>query len=396
MQLAEPMIEDWRAFTTHVSLDDAVIAQDAVTLTWSDRRVSLFHFAWLRDNCACSQCVHPLTREQVFEIADMPDDLRIQAASIDHNGALNTQWTDGHRSVYGPGWLRAHAYDETSRAERRGGDQVQPWCSEYGAALTAFDWHEIRHDDTALLAWLVALRRTGLTLLRGVPSTPDTVAEVAQRISFIRESNFGVLFDVVSKPTPDSNAYTSINLPPHTDLPTRELQPGLQFLHCLINEASGGDSIFIDGFALAAHLRQHEPEVFATLTSVPFEFWNKSATSDYRASAPVIALDGAGEVSEVRHANFLRGPVSARSELMPEIYHAYRRFIQLGRDPRFRVQRRLAAGEMWAFDNRRVLHARTEFDPQTGARHLQGCYIDRDELLSRIRVLERAVGAKAR
>ena len=62
-------------------------------------------------------------------------------------------------------------------------------------------------------------------------------------------------------------------------------------------------------------------------------------------------------------------------------------------EPRFRVQRRLRAGDMWAFDNRRVMHARTEFDPSTGRRHLQGCYVDRDELLSRWRVLSRSAAA---
>jgi gamma-butyrobetaine dioxygenase len=40
------------------------------------------------------------------------------------------------------------------------------------------------------------------------------------------------------------------------------------------------------------------------------------------------------------------------------------------------------------FDNYRVLHGRTEFDPNSGHRHLQGCYIDRDDFLSRIRTLE--------
>ncbi|WP_153102050.1 TauD/TfdA family dioxygenase [Paraburkholderia hayleyella] len=391
MQLAESMIEDWRAFTTNVSLADAVITGPAIIVTWGDGRVSPFHFMWLRDNCACNQCVHPLTREQVFEIADVPDDLAAQAASIGGAGALHVQWTDGHRSVYTPGWLRAHAYDDASRAERHRAGKAHPWAAEYGAALATFDWRDVEHDDAALHAWLSALRATGLTLLRGVPVEPGSVAAVARRISFIRESNFGVLFDVASKPMPDSNAYTSINLPPHTDLPTRELQPGLQFLHCLVNDAPGGDSIFIDGFALATHLREHEPDAFATLSSTAFEFWNKSATSDYRASAPIIALDGRGEVIEVRHANFLRGPIDAPLASMPAIYEAYRRFIELARDERFRVRHRLAAGEMWAFDNRRVLHARTEFDPQLGARHLQGCYIDRDELLSRIRVLERAL-----
>jgi|TARA_B110001454_G_scaffold91195_2_gene86971 gamma-butyrobetaine dioxygenase len=41
-----------------------------------------------------------------------------------------------------------------------------------------------------------------------------------------------------------------------------------------------------------------------------------------------------------------------------------------------------------AFDNQRVLHGRTAYT--TGARHLQGCYVDKDSLHSRIRVLEAA------
>jgi gamma-butyrobetaine dioxygenase len=74
---------------------------------------------------------------------------------------------------------------------------------------------------------------------------------------------------------------------------------------------------------------------------------------------------------------------------MKPFYLAYRRFIELTRDARFRFRKRLDAGEMWGFDNRRVMHARDAFDPASGARHLQGCYVDRDELLSRIYVLQR-------
>jgi gamma-butyrobetaine dioxygenase len=38
------------------------------------------------------------------------------------------------------------------------------------------------------------------------------------------------------------------------------------------------------------------------------------------------------------------------------------------------------------------MHARREFDPQTGSRHLQGAYVDRDEINSRWRVLSRQLG----
>jgi gamma-butyrobetaine dioxygenase len=44
---------------------------------------------------------------------------------------------------------------------------------------------------------------------------------------------------------------------------------------------------------------------------------------------------------------------------------------------------------MESFNNRRVLHGRDEVNPQSGPRHLQGCYVDPDDFLSRLRVLER-------
>ncbi|ESS40184.1 gamma-butyrobetaine dioxygenase [Burkholderia cenocepacia] len=362
---------------------------------WSDARRSPFHFDWLRDNCACSACVHAITREQVFEIADAREDLSALTVHVETDGALHVEWNDGHRSAWSPGWLRAHAYDDASRAERLAAHGRHVWTGDDATAIGVFAWRDVMEDDRALLAWLGALQRTGLTLVEGVPAERGRVDEIARRVGLIRESNFGVLFDVESKPRPDSNAYTSLNLPPHTDLPTRELQPGVQFLHCLANDATGGDSIFLDGFALADALRREHPNDFEQLASTPFEFWNKSANSDYRCSAPVIGLDARGNVTEVRVANFLRGPLDAPAGSVAAVYRAYRRFLALAREPRFRVQRRLRAGDMWAFDNRRVLHARTGFDPSTGRRHLQGCYVDRDELLSRWRVLSRSAPAGA-
>ena len=48
------------------------------------------------------------------------------------------------------------------------------------------------------------------------------------------------------------------------------------------------------------------------------------------------------------------------------------------------------AGEMACFDNRRMLHGRSAFDPSSGRRWLRGCYSEREELESRLRMLDRA------
>lgn len=153
----------------------------------------------------------------------------------------------------------------------------------------------------------------------------------------------------------------------------------------------GGESILVDGFKIAGHMREHDPEAFAVLSSNSMDFYNVDTKSDYRFRAPVFMLNNEGEVIEVRLANFLRGPLDLPSEKIVPIYKGYRRFIQLTREARFQFFYRLEPGDLLVFDNRRVLHARNAFDLQKGDRHLQGCYVDRDELLSRIRILEREV-----
>lgn len=381
-------IADYRTYPLISPLLSVQLAPDLIEVTWSDQRHSPFHHLWLRDNCPCPLCVYDVTREQVFEIADVPADLYALSANIDEQGALHVIWQDGHESRFDPGWLRAHAYDDASRAEQQAQKpRKQRWVK--GLELPVFQYEAVMKNETALLDWLLAVRDIGLTQVQGVPTEPGALSLLAQRISFIRESNFGVLFNVQSKANADSNAYTAFNLPLHTDLPTRELQPGLQFLHCLVNDAQGGESRFVDGFAVAETLRQEDPQAYRLLCEVAVEFRNKDRRSDYRCLAPVIALDAGGDVAEIRMANFLRGPFNIAPELMQPYYRAYRRFIEMTREARFQFCQRLEAGQLWCFDNRRTLHARDAFDPTSGARHFQGCYVDRDELLSRILVLQR-------
>ena len=62
-------------------------------------------------------------------------------------------------------------------------------------------------------------------------------------------------------------------------------------------------------------------------------------------------------------------------------------------DPAMQVTLRLEPGECLVLDNTRVLHARKAFSGR-GRRWLQGCYADKDALLSRLAVLA-ADGAEA-
>ena len=50
---------------------------------------------------------------------------------------------------------------------------------------------------------------------------------------------------------------------------------------------------------------------------------------------------------------------------------------------------KVITGDLFLVDNLRVLHGRTPYAPESGERHLQGCYADRDGLRSMLAVLGR-------
>ena len=318
----------------------------------------------------------------------MPSDLDAASVAITDAGELRIQWQpEVHVSVYEADWLRAHRLGEA------GGSQSRPapitWDASLATAMPSVNYDAIVKNDRNMLKWLHFLRDTGIAVMRGTPRAPLSVLSFARLIGPVRATNFGEHFDVVSMPEPNSNAYTALGLPCHTDLPNWERPPGYQFLHCLENGADGGASVLVDGFRAAETLRRRDPAAFRLLSRHPIDFRFQDDESDIRFRAPTIGLDEAGAVAEVRFNFAVMDAIDAPSKQMGTLCRALRTFAALVRDPALECRYRLRPGELLVFDNRRVLHGRAAFDPSTGRRHLQGCYVDRDQLLSRIRVLER-------
>ena len=98
-----------------------------------------------------------------------------------------------------------------------------------------------------------------------------------------------------------------------------------------------------------------------------------------------------GDVTEVRVGNWLRAPLDVPFDMVESCYSAYRRLFELTYRDDLQMRFRLSAGEVMAFDNRRALHARGEFTDTSGRRFLRGCYSERDDLYSTIRIIERTM-----
>jgi gamma-butyrobetaine dioxygenase len=232
----------------------------------------------------------------------------------------------------------------------------------------------------------------GFILVSGTPTQADSILAVAQRFGFVRTTNFGAFFEVYSRPDSTDLAYRPVALGPHTDNPYRTPVPGIQILQCLQNETSGGFSTLVDSLAVAEVLRREDPQGLELLSRIPVRFEYRDATTQLVAVKPMIELDGQGNMTGVHYSPRL-DDIPLMSEEDTRRYHAARK--QLGilfEDPRFELRFRLNSGEMMMFDNNRVLHGRTSFDPSEGHRQLQGCYIDRDGPRSMYRVLNRKFG----
>jgi len=230
--------------------------------------------------------------------------------------------------------------------------------------------------------------RWGFVLLHDVPAEPGLVLEVAASFGFVRETNYGRLFDVRVEPRPGNLAYTSRRILPHTDNPYRDPVPTVQLLHCLRTADDGGDTGLVDGFSAARELRAADRETFALIASTPVPFGYRDKSTELRASQPLIQLSSQGRIRGVRFNNR-----SARTLRLPyaevtAFYAAYRKWAELLARPERQLNLRLAPGDCLIFDNTRILHARTAFSV-TGGRHLQGCYADLDGLASTLAVLAR-------
>ena len=344
---------------------------------------------WLRDNCACALCRHPGNGQKLYEITDLPDGLQVRSAAHGADGSLQVVWSDGHVSAYDQHWLEDHDLGSAARAQRV--HRPRLWDAHLRDNLPAGDWPAMLADPAQELAWLEHYAALGVGLLHNVPLQPGTVAEVGDRLGFVRVTNYGRLFDVISVPNPTNLAYTAVGLGVHSDNPYRDPSPGVQLLHCLVSEAPGGDTQLVDGFNAAGMLRAENPAAFDLLTRVPMNFRYADANTELRARQILISLDSDGVVHAVHFNNRSADWVDAPAADVGAWYEAYRAFAALLKRPQLQVVFRLEPGDCVVMQNDRTLHGRTAFDPGRGRRHLQGCYIDADAMRSRLQVLRRVL-----
>ena len=368
-----------------MKIADVTRGERGFTITWDDRSVAEFPYIWLRDNAP--EEFHPDTRERVFDLTTVELDIAPDSFALEA-GALVICWPEKDApSSYAGDWLHAHR-PGYGRADPSAVDRTL-WDAGSLGEIPRACAKTCSGDPLTLRNNLQTLKEYGLLIIDGLDDSPDASQAFGDLIGFRRQTNFGDMFEVISKPAPNNLAYTSLALPLHTDLPNQELIPGYQLLHCYRNSATGGESVFADGFRICDDLRREAPDDYELLkrTGIPWRFHDES--NDIRRHRPVICEAADGTLDYLVFNAHIADLPDMDTETLYAFYPAYQRLMKRIRQANYAVRHALKPGEMVIFDNARVLHGRAAFDPNSGERHLRGYYVERNEVDSRIRVLSR-------
>ena len=338
---------------------------------------------WLRARSPDPTQRDAVTGQRLMNPHLLPDDLQVLAARLEGN-MLQLAFSDGFSGSFDPQELLQGSVLST------GAPVARPWRADL-QHLPRYVWADLQ-NEAVLYRALKDFIELGFLLVNETPTKADSILKIAERFGFVRTTNFGSFFEVYSRPDSNDLAYRPVALGPHTDNPYRTPVPGIQILQCLQNETSGGLSTLVDSLAVAEQVQQEDPEGFALLSRIPVRFEYRDASTHLVSVKPMIEVDGEGHMTGVHYSPRLDDiPLMSQDDTVR--YHAARKRLGLLlEDPQYELRFRLNAGEMMVFDNNRVLHGRTAFNPAEGHRQLQGCYVDRDGPRSLYLVLKRQFG----
>ncbi|KAI9490583.1 hypothetical protein BDB00DRAFT_837149 [Zychaea mexicana] len=380
--------------------------KDAIHVKWNNNATATssdYSYLWLRDNCQCSECVHPDNRQKLHSSADVPLDIAPTSVKLEGdmavivwNKPLRHQQETGtaaeqHVSQYPMEFLERYASRESSEAFRFNHIRPQTWHKDqYKLKWVSYD--DYMNTDQGLHEVVQRLYNYGLVFLDNVPVKDESVTTVAERIGPIQETFYGRDFDVKNIAKSRNIAYTSLYLGFHMDLMYLDCPPGVQLLHSLKNSVTGGSSIFVDSYRAVELLKEQHPEDYAILckTPVTFHYINDGHHMYYRRPTIVTGEEQGGAAWDM-HVNYspqFQGPMDHLSPTeATQYYRAFQRFADLIQDDSLRYELTLQPGQLVMFANRRVLHGRTAFDATSGDRHLKGTYTSLDSLKDKLRVL---------
>ena len=361
------------------------INDNKIYLNISKKKTEI-HPIWLRERVNGNKYLDKQTDQRLFDPSFL-ENINIENALIKDN-TLELTFNDGANSKYEINKLAS----EFSDSENLNNTIKQKlWDSSLKKNPT-YTFKDGFFESKEMFDLLKYFYEYGFVIVKKLPVKNNFIVKFANSVGSIRPTNFGEYFNVRSVPKPNDLAYTSLALSPHTDNPYRKPVPCIQLLHCIENEVSGGYSTLVDGFKVANHLKEENLEYFNILTKVKvkFKFTDKDVVLENKGE--LIELDENKNLKQVRFSTRLDYVPILEKNKLDLYYKARKKIASLYNSEKFRIEFKLAPGDLLMMDNHRLLHGRTVYDSNEGKRFLQGCYIDYDSTEGKLRHLKRKFG----
>ena len=366
-----------------------VNAAHAAQVKWKDGMRGEFSAVMLRDNCLCKMCRNPAAGERAKLTSSIPLDISIKSAKV-QGGKVVICWDDGHISKYASEWLRRNAPLASPQEPE---SAPKAWTASIAKTLPRFSYKKLLADDKDLLRFLCAFRDYGVSLVQGVPLNKNEVEKFANHLAYVREIIFDRVADIRVSEDGCAQGFTGASLHPHTDCSGYRWPPNVFLFHCLENKVEGGENIYVDGQAVIEQMRDEHLDYLHFLTKIRTTFRLFSKNTDTTTTAPPVILDERGNLGIIRYANWAVQPIRMPLFDTEYYYAAHSALSRLINAPENQLVIKVKPGEMMVVNNHRVLHGRNEFRAETGGRHFQQVYMEADDLMGRIRVLHRQIGA---
>ena len=356
------------------------LSSDSMQIKWHSGVASIFSYFWLRDNARDPVTFDSQSHQRELFTAMVPADISPDLVRLTEGGQfICIKWPDLENFV---------DYDaEFLAAYQNPIDEIDvPAPKLWDAHNISSDLASIRFDQALTRSGtsraLKKLTDYGFLLVKHCPCERASVAKFANTIGYIRETIFGGLWEFEANETMADSAYTPKELRPHTDSTYSLDAPGLQILLCMEYDATGGESVLVDGFRVAHQLQQDDPILYTALGQIEVTGIYKGDGSNLQARRPILRHDPEGRLIQVTFNNYDRATIRLAEPQMTQLYSGIRYLDTRFNSSTFQWRHQLKPGEMLVFDNWRLLHGRGAFQ---GKRKMAGAYINREDFLSAIR-----------
>ena len=349
-------------------------------------KIFQLHPVWLRERLPGEDYFDIDTHQRLYEPSSIDLELQITNAEL-IDSLLKIEFNDGVKGAYNINELLKEMDDNQNK------NGPLPERILWDASLKSFPEIQFEVDmanKKSMYDLLMNFYKYGFVIIKNTPIENKFLLKFVNSIGPVKITNFGEYFDVMSKPNPNDLAYKPIALPPHTDNPYRKpTAPGIQFLHCLQNEVSGGFSTLVDGFAVAEYLKKNNSQAFESLTTTNLRYQFQDKDIVLENWGELIELDKDGDYKQVRYSTRVDYVPPLETEMLKIFYQSRKLLSELYCSSEFELKFKLQPGDIMMFDNHRLLHGRTAYDANEGMRHLQGCYLEFDATDGKLRHLAR-------